>query len=100
MDNLGKRVVCPHPAEVHTINKVTGLNYSEARDAGRVGFAQHCICLECLKQLDLDLERDAVVCPGCSSPNVRSLRALIGQKCPRCGSALDVAAVVQIPEAA
>jgi hypothetical protein len=27
-------------------------------------------------------------------------RVLTGQKCPRCGSALDVAAVVQIPEAA
>jgi len=27
-------------------------------------------------------------------------RVLSGQKCPRCGSALDVAAVVQIPEAA
>jgi endogenous inhibitor of DNA gyrase (YacG/DUF329 family) len=27
-------------------------------------------------------------------------RVMTGQKCPRCGSALDVAAVVQIPEAA
>jgi endogenous inhibitor of DNA gyrase (YacG/DUF329 family) len=27
-------------------------------------------------------------------------RVMSGQKCPRCGSALDVAAVVQIPEAA
>ena len=27
-------------------------------------------------------------------------RVATGQKCPRCGSALDVAAVIQIPEAA
>jgi len=27
-------------------------------------------------------------------------RVAPGQKCPRCGSSLDVAAVVQIPEAA
>jgi endogenous inhibitor of DNA gyrase (YacG/DUF329 family) len=27
-------------------------------------------------------------------------RVMTGQKCPRCGSALDVAAVIQIPEAA
>lgn len=27
-------------------------------------------------------------------------RVAAGQKCPRCGSALEVAAVVQIPEAA
>ena len=27
-------------------------------------------------------------------------RVAAGQKCPRCGSALDVAVVIQIPEAA
>jgi len=27
-------------------------------------------------------------------------RVAAGQKCPRCGSSLDVAAVVQVPEAA
>jgi hypothetical protein len=42
------------------------------------------VCLECLTQLDLDLERDAAVCPKCSSPHIRCLRDLIGQKCPRC----------------
>jgi hypothetical protein len=84
VDNSGRRVVCPHPGEFHTIHQVTGLSYTEAREAGRVGFAQHCVCLDCLKQIDLDLERDAVVCPECSSAQVRSLRDLIGQKCPRC----------------
>jgi len=84
VDNLGRRVVCPHPGEFQTVYEVTGLNYTEAREAGRVGFAQHCVCLDCLKQFDLDLERDAAVCPECSSPQVRSLRDLIGQKCPRC----------------
>lgn len=84
VDNLGQRVVCPHPGEFHTIHEVTGLGYTEARDAGRVGFAQHCICTECLMQFDLDLERDALACPECSSPQVRSLRELIGKECPRC----------------
>src|SRR5262249_55735689 len=42
------------------------------------------ICLDCLKQFDLDLERDARACPACSSPQVRSLRELIAQKCPCC----------------
>src|SRR5262249_46109340 len=84
VDNLGRRVVCPHPSEIHTIREVTGLNYTEAREAGRVGFAQHCVCLDCLKQFNLDLERDAAVCPECASPRVRSLRDLIGQMCPRC----------------
>jgi len=30
----------------------------------------------------------------------RQARVAAGQKCPRCGSSLDVAIVVQIPEAA
>ena len=30
----------------------------------------------------------------------KSPRVAAGQKCPRCGSSLDVAAVVQVPEAA
>ncbi|MDY3558880.1 hypothetical protein R5W23_006056 [Gemmata sp. JC673] len=84
VDNSGQRVVCPHPGEFHTVYQVTGLNYTDAQNAGRVGFAQHCVCLDCLRQFDLDLERDAVLCLECSSRQVRSLRESVGQKCPRC----------------
>lgn len=84
VDDKGIRVVCPHPGEVSTISAVTGLDYAKASDAGRVGFAQFCVCLECLKQFDLDLKRDAVVCHACASTRVRSLRQLIGQPCPKC----------------
>jgi uncharacterized protein (UPF0212 family) len=30
----------------------------------------------------------------------RRARVAVGQKCPRCGSSLEVAVVIQIPEAA
>src|SRR5689334_6641937 len=73
VDDLGQRVVCPHPGEANTIKRVTGLSYAEAHDAGRTGSAKHCVCLSCLKQFDLDLNRDAIVCPACASPEVRSL---------------------------
>jgi hypothetical protein len=84
VDDVGKRIVCPHPAEFRSIQEVTGLGYSEARDAGRTGFAQHCVCLDCVSQFDLDLERDAAVCSKCSSPKIKSLRELVGKPCPRC----------------
>ena len=31
----GRRVVCQHPGELHTLHEVTGLDYGEAVDAGR-----------------------------------------------------------------
>jgi hypothetical protein len=51
--------------------------------------------------------RGEVHCPICTHTvqaelDLRGKFAKVapGQKCPRCGSSLDVAAVVQIPEAA
>ena len=88
VDDRGERVTCPHPGEFQTIREVTGMDYAEARAAGRMGYAQHCICGRCLQQFDLDLDRDARVCPGCSSPDVRSLRESVGKRCPQCGVGL------------
>lgn len=84
VDDMGGRVVCPHPAEFQTVYEVTGLNFTEARKAGRVGFAQNGVCLDCLKQFDWDPDRDEAACPSCASSHVRSLRDLIGQRCPSC----------------
>jgi uncharacterized protein (UPF0212 family) len=46
-------------------------------------------------------------CPICTHTvpaeidfNGKKVRVAAGQKCPRCGSSLEVAVVVQIPEAA
>jgi DNA-directed RNA polymerase subunit RPC12/RpoP len=82
--DAGKRVVCPHPGEFETIQRITGLGYSEADAAGRVGFNDHCVCVECLKQFDLDLKRDARACPACSGSNVNRTRELVDQPCPSC----------------
>lgn len=84
VNDLGQREACGHPSEFDDIRRITGLDYTEAQDAGRVGFAQHCICLECLKQFDLDLLRDVRACPECSSLQVHKLDDQIGQTCPRC----------------
>lgn len=84
VDDHGRRVVCAHPREGSAVREVTGLDYGAARDAGRAGYAKYCVCLECLKQFDLDFDRDVVVCPACASVRVRSVRQLVGQPCPQC----------------
>ena len=56
-------------------------------DANRIGGQAHCpICTHTIPA-DIDLKG-------------RLPRVAAGQKCTRCGSSLDVAAVIQIPEAA
>lgn len=84
VDDVGNRRVCPHPCEFSAVVEITGLEMSEAESAGRTGYASHCVCLACVEQFDLDLERDERVCPKCSAQQVRSSEELIGESCPRC----------------
>jgi hypothetical protein len=86
IDATGNRVVCPHPKEFWVVPRVTGMSYKDALAAGRTGFSSHCVCLDCLAQFDLDLERDARHCPKCSSPKVNSADELVDKPCPRCKS--------------
>jgi NAD-dependent SIR2 family protein deacetylase len=59
------------------------------------------------KVVEINLNRGQVHCPICAwnvpaDVDLRGKRARVasGQKCPRCASSLDVAVVIQIPEAA
>src|SRR5437763_5617790 len=74
IDSEGKRVVCPHPGELCAAEQITGLDYSQARLAGRIGYARDCVCLSCLHQFELDLDRDARVCPRCAAAQVSTMR--------------------------
>jgi hypothetical protein len=84
VDGDGQRILCPHPVEGHTIQRVTGMQYGEASAAGRVGLNSDCVCLNCFKQFHLDLKRDIRRCLFCFSPNVKSTQELIDQRCPAC----------------
>jgi len=72
------------PREGRAIQRITGLDYGEARLAARTGYASDCVCLSCLHQFELDLDRDARVCPKCAAAQVSTLRELVGQSCPKC----------------
>ena len=101
IDDLGERIVCPHPAEDATIRQVLGDDESDEVIKERTGFNSHCVCLKCLRQFDLDLgdderanpwpqmcgaqfRRDERKCPHCESSRVRTAFEMIDQRCPKC----------------
>jgi hypothetical protein len=60
-----------------------------------------------MKQFNQDHTQGLAHCPICTHTVTAEIdlrgkypKVATGQKCPRCRSALDVAAVIQIPEAA
>lgn len=112
MDEDGKRLPCPHPAESSKIAAVLGLKEGKVgicyQSKGgfyasvsrllskqeaqkilklfnkRIGFNSHCICLKCLVQFELDINKDKRKCPICGSKNIKTELELIGQPCPKC----------------
>ncbi|MFC7019637.1 MULTISPECIES: hypothetical protein [Haloarcula] len=79
-----KRVVCPHPGEQQTVRAVLGDDVSEEEYESRTGFNSNCVCIDCLEQFELDIERDERRCPECGSDVVRTEQELVGDQCPKC----------------
>ncbi|OGF61374.1 MAG: hypothetical protein A2Y62_05735 [Candidatus Fischerbacteria bacterium RBG_13_37_8] len=68
----------------------------------RIGYNSYCVCLDCLKQFELDIgneednfdseryfyglvkKKDERKCPHCKSHNVKTSLELVGKKCPKC----------------
>ena len=84
LDPSGNRVTCPHPLEMDTVERVTGLDWDSARKKGLIGHMSYCLCFACTHQFELDVERDVKQCPKCSSLEVRTASASLGAQCPDC----------------
>lgn len=103
----GERIVCPHPGERSTIEKVLEGGYvSKGRTIEkRVGYASFCLCLDCFHQFKADLAdedskhswrdyykstfrmiggKDKRECPKCKSSKVKTVAELIDKTCPKC----------------
>ena len=91
VDPQGERIHCPHPLEFYTIEEVTGLGFNEAVDKGLCGYLSDFICCECLEQFSLDIKRDILHCPSCTSAETISVNEIVGKKCPKCGDGTIVA---------
>ena len=88
-NDQGQRIVCPHPIERYYIREVLGENVydpvkKDYKYRLRSGFNSHCLCLNCLNQFDLDVEKDDRKCPKCGSTEVHTELEMVGKKCPKC----------------
>ena len=92
IDDLGNRIVCPHPGEGFIVACVLGPDASRDLVKERTGHNSHCVCRACLCQFGADLicrhgddrGRDPRVCPQCGSEDVRTVEELVGRRCPKC----------------
>ncbi len=101
IDDEGNRVVCPHPGEMYTIQKVLGPDITKDMIRDRTGFNSDCVCLDCLNFMELDLTsedrqfwyksmvvvsepRDERKCTKCGSENVKTADELVEDLCPNC----------------
>jgi predicted RNA-binding Zn-ribbon protein involved in translation (DUF1610 family) len=87
----GERVHCPHPGELGRAHEVIGDDASEEEFDHRTGFNNHCFCLHCESQVDLDLDRDEKSCTECDSDAIKTLDELVDEQCPLCGTGTVIA---------
>jgi len=80
----GKRIICPHPAEMKKVYEVLGADASQELIEARTGILTDCVCLDCLWKFNLDLGRDERKCPRCGSKRVETVLDMVGKKCPKC----------------
>ena len=107
----GKRMICPHPGENRAIADALHASEDELEEArrntssmwwsgkrrarwkelvmlisARTGFLSDCLCCDCGRQFQVDLEKDRNECPDCLSDNVSSVTDLFDKQCPICGA--------------
>ena len=83
-DDAGDRIICPHPSEFDTVEKVLGPNPAAELVQQRTGFLQAWFCQACRKVSRLDLQRDPRRCTHCGSEKGTPVNELIGKICPQC----------------
>ncbi len=83
-DEAGKRVVCPHPCEYAVVSEVLGADAPPELVEQRTGFNSDGVCLDCLAQFSIDLDRDARACQKCKSARIATVQELVGKPCPKC----------------
>jgi len=79
-----ERIQCSHPSEYATVESVLGPDVSEEIVDQRTGYNSYCVCLSCLSQFELDLDRDERQCPKCGVTDVKSEEELVDEPCPKC----------------
>ncbi len=113
-NNENKRIPIPHPGEMRVFFEPTRTSIFGNIKPGKrrkgidttTGFNSDCLCLDCLKRLELDIgdaedskeswrysygavmRKDERKCIYCNSKNVKTVFELIGKPCPKCEKGL------------
>jgi hypothetical protein len=86
-DTGGDRVICPHPQEFATVERITGMSWAAASEKGLVHYAIQALCLQCAELFDAEYKRNQPLdarCPRYGAADARSVRDSAGTRCPRC----------------
>lgn len=78
----GERVICGHPLEYLTINKVLGENAPQWLINEKIGVITHCVCMDCFNKFYIDIEQDNHMCPTCLSSHIATYKEIPGKTCP------------------
>lgn len=78
-----RKLMGPDP-QPDVVEQETGLEYWAAYHKGMVGEIHPCICMDCARQVTLDLERDIKQCRHCGGLDMRTLHGAVGCTCPGC----------------
>ena len=103
INDSNKRIVCAHPGESYKIaevlkipeEKIIDYPWLPLRDSEminlikqRTGFNSDLICLNCLKEFSLDLQKDEIKYGKNNSLNVSEVIELDRKSCPKCSEGI------------
>ena len=96
IDKNGERIIGAHSMDFRFVKRVLreswGYNGSFSIDSKeyteilkeKTGKVHTCICRDCLKKFEIDVELDEFICPACNSENVCLIHDFVGNTCPKC----------------
>ena len=90
-NSRGEKVVCVHPVEMDIVYDVLGKDASDELISEMTGQNSDCICLSCLSQFEMDVDKEPRSCPNCNSNQVRAVLELVDGVCPKCKAGTIVA---------
>ena len=90
-NSCGEKIVCPHPAEMCVVYEVLGEDASDELVREMTVHNSYCICLSCLSQFEMDVDKETRNCPICDSSQIRTVLELENDVCPKC----NIGAIIQ-----
>ena len=76
INSRGQKITCPHPVEIDVAYEVLGKDTSDELIREMMGQNYDCLCLSCLSQFEMDVDKETRDCPCCRSNQVSTVLEL------------------------